>query len=309
MKIKIKDPSITLGSHFWISCLYIVLFIIIFIPLLQDKGAFSWAAYNQISAEICEGEGLMCVLVFKVLPWGFLLLLGMPVYSIYRAFFSTKAKSNQLRTAEFLPEGVKLEYTKQPFPVLLPYQETEFILTAKCAMVSNKYASFPKVIFCEFTFLQEDKKYSFRHSIKNAIPTLTELLKKESAFKKFELKVESVSDMPNYTTATKRAASAMGIISSLSDKQAADSIRTRLEDFRKYGLMCRFSAEEREMIVYFIFLLLFLTTLSGYGLYQLPGWLPFACLAIFLSTSLWLISLWYKDKQILKRLNRLKRKK
>ncbi|MCI5821159.1 MAG: hypothetical protein MR039_05435 [Elusimicrobia bacterium] len=76
MKIKIKDPSITLGSHFWISCLYIVLFIIIFIPLLQDKGAFSWAAYNQISAEICEGEGLMCVLVFKVLPWGFFVTLG-----------------------------------------------------------------------------------------------------------------------------------------------------------------------------------------------------------------------------------------
>ena len=138
---------------------------------------------------------------------------------------------------------------------------------------------------------------------------ITDLLKKESAFKKFELKVESVSDMSNYTTATKRAASAMGIISSLSDKQAADSIRTRLEDFRKYGLMCRFSAEERELIVYFIFLLLFLTTVSGYGLYQLPGWLPFACLAIFLSTSLWLISLWYKDKQILKRLSRLKRKK
>ena len=232
MKIKIKDPANLLGSHSWIAYLYIFIFMLALSPLMWEKGSFSWAAYNQLALEICEGRGMICLFAFKIFPWLALALVGLTIYRIYTIFFSAKAKKNKIRTVEFLPEGVKLEYTKQMRPVLLPYQETQFILAAKCATVPNKFCSFPKVIFCEFTFLQENKTISFLHYEKNAIKMIINLLKKESAFKKFELKVDAAADLSKYTTKVKRSQASKGIIGAIVEEQAADSIRTTLEDLR-----------------------------------------------------------------------------
>lgn len=310
MKLKIKDPSTLFGAHFWIALLYIIfIFMLMLGTFMWGKGSFSWAAYNQFALEICEGRGIVCLLAFKIFPWLALAFVGLTIYRIYTIFFSPKRPKNKIRTVEFLPEGVKLEYTKQTRPVLLPYQETQFILAAKCAMVSNDFCSFPKVIFCEFTFLQENKTISFLHYEKNAIKMIINLLKKENAFKKFELKVDAASDLSKYTTKVNRSKASKGIIGAIVEEQAADSIRATLEDYRKYGLICRFSKEERETLVYFFFAHLILSGMIGYELYKQPSVTRIVFVALFLSTGLLFIYLWYQDNQTAKQLARLKGKK
>lgn len=309
MKVKIKDPSTLVGAHSWIALLYIFIFMLAISPLMWEKGSFSWAAYNQFALEICEGNGMICFFALQIFPWLALALVGLTIYRIYTIFFSANAKKNKIRTVEFLPEGVKLEYTKQTRPVLLPYQETQFILAAKCAMVSNNFCSFPKVIFCEFTFLQENKTISFLHYEKNAIKIIINLLKKENAFKKFELKVDAASDLSKYTTKVNRSKASKGIIGAIFEEQAADSIRATLEDYRKYGLICRFSKEERETLVYLFFAHLILSGMIGYELYKQPSVTRIVFVALFLSTGLLFIYLWHQDNQIAKQLARLKGKK
>lgn len=176
-------------------------------------------------------------------------------------------------------------------------------------MVSNDFCSFPKVIFCEFTFLQENKTISFLHYEKNAIKMIINLLKKENAFKKFELKVDAASDLSKYTTKVNRSKASKGIIGAIVEEQAADSIRATLEDYRKYGLICRFSKEERETLVYFFFAHLILSGMIGYELYKQPSVTRIVFVALFLSTGLLFIYLWYQDNQIAKQLARLKGKK
>ena len=309
MKIKIKDPATLFGAHSWIALLYIFIFMLALSPLMWEKGSFSWAAYNQFALEICEGNGMICFFALQIFPWLALAFVGLMIYRIYTIFFSANAKKNKIRTVEFLPEGVQLTYTKQPRPVLLPYGETQFILAAKCAMVSNNFCSFPKVIFCEFTFLQENKTISFLHYEKNAIKMIINLLKKENAFKKFELKVDAASDLSKYTTKVNRSKASKGIIGAIVEEQAADSIRATLEDYRKYGLICRFSKEERETLVYFFFAHLILSGMIGYELYKQPSVTRIVFVALFLSTGLLFIYFWYKDNQIAKQLARLKGKK
>ena len=309
MKIKIKDPATLFGAHSWIALLYIFIFMLALSPLMWEKGSFSWAAYNQFALEICEGNGMICFFALQIFPWLALALVGLTIYRIYTIFFSPKRPKNKIRTVEFLPEGVQLAYTKQPRPVLLPYGETQFILAAKCAMVSNNFCSFPKVIFCEFTFLQENKTISFLHYEKNAIKMIINLLKKENAFKKFELKVDAASDLSKYTTKVNRSKASQGIIGAIFEEQAADSIRATLEDYRKYGLICRFSKEERETFVYFFFAHLILSGMIGYELYKQPSVTRIVFVALFLSIGLLFIYLWYKDNQIAKQLARLKGKK
>ena len=309
MKVKIKDPATLFGAHSWIALLYIFIFMLAISPLMWEKGSFSWAAYNQFALEICEGNGMICFFALQIFPWLALALVGLTIYRIYTIFFSPKRPKNKIRTVEFLPEGVKLEYTKQTRPVLLPYQETQFILAAKCAMVSNNFCSFPKVIFCEFTFLQENKTISFLHYEKNAIKMIINLLKKENAFKKFELKVDAASDLSKYTTKVNRSKASKGIIGAILEEQAADSIRATLEDYRKYGLICRFSKEERETIFGFSCIFMAFSVAAGYMLYQLKHWLPIACLAVFLPAGLFFLYRWYQDNRIAKQLARLKGKK
>ena len=310
MKLKIKDPSTLFGAHFWIALLYIIfIFMLALSPLMWEKGSFSLAAYNQFALEICEGNGMICFFALQIFPLLALAFVGLMIYRIYTIFFSANAKKNKIRTVEFLPEGVQLTYTKQPRPVLLPYGETQFILAAKCAMVSNNFCSFPKVIFCEFTFLQENKTISFLHYEKNAIKMIINLLKKENAFKKFELKVDAASDLSKYTTKVNRSKASKGIIGAIFEEQAADSIRATLEDYRKYGLICRFSEEERETLVYLFFAHLILSGMIGYELYKQPSVTRIVFVALFLSTGLLFIYLWYQDNQIAKQLARLKGKK
>ena len=92
MKIKIQDPNIPLNTHLWIFYLYIFIFLLIFIPLFL-KDALSWAAYNQVAREICEGDGIICLLAAKALPWAALVLLGVSFHLIYKAFFSADANA------------------------------------------------------------------------------------------------------------------------------------------------------------------------------------------------------------------------
>ena len=309
MKIKIKDPSTLFGAHSWIALAVLFVCIFSFMPLLIGTDPLSFDSYHLLTVKICKGRGMICFFAFKIFPWLALALVGLTIYRIYTIFFSPKRPKNKIRTVEFLPEGVKLEYTKQTRPVLLPYQETQFILAAKCAMVSNNFCSFPKVIFCEFTFLQENKTISFLHYEKNAIKMIINLLKKENAFKKFELKVNAASDLSKYTTKVNRSKASKGIIGAILEEQAADSIRATLEDYRKYGLICRFSKEERETLVYFFFAHLILSGMIGYELYKQPSVTRIVFVALFLSTGLLFIYLWYKDNRIAKQLARLKGKK
>ncbi len=308
MKIKIKDPSITLNSHFWILYLYIFIFLLVFILLLL-KDAFSWAAYNQFALEICEGNGLVCLLAAKALPWAALALLGVCLYLIYEAFFSAKAKCNRVRTLELRPEGVKLEYTQQTMPVLLPYAETQFVLTVKCATISTRQGTFPIVRFCDFSFLQGDKSYSFRHAQINPFSAIIKLLETEHAFKKFELKVEPLSEKYAHLPEDNPLLAKVEQMNPFSDNRAVEIIRTRLEDFRKYGLICRLSDHMRSFLMYFSFIFLFAWVAMVALAYVLKDFILFCCFLPLLILVFGLLYPWYKDNQIAKQLARLKGKK
>ena len=308
MKIKIQDPSLTLNSHFWILYLYIFIFLLVFM-LLMLKDAFSWAAYNQVALEFCKGDGITCLLVAKLFPWLALALLGVSIYLIYAAFFSANAKRNRVRTLELRPEGVKLEYTQQTMPVLLPYEETHFILTVKCATVSTRHGQFPIVRFCDFSFLQGDKSYSFRHAQINPFSAIIKLLEIEHAFKKFELKVEPVSDKYAHLPEDNPLLAEVEQMNPFSDNRAVEIIRTRLEDFRKYGLICRLSDNMRSFLMYFSFIFLFAWVSMAALAYVLRDFIMFCCFLPFLVLALCFFIPWYKDNQIAKQLARLKGKK
>ena len=308
MKIKIQDPNLSIVSHLWIFYLYIFIFLLIFIPLFL-KDALSWAAYNQVAREICEGDGITCLLVAKALPGAALALLGVSFHLIYKAFFSADAKRNRVRTLELRPEGVKLEYTKQTLPVLLPYAETQFVLTVKCATVSTQHNTFPIVRFCDFSFLQGDKSYSFRHAQINPFSAIIKLLEIEHAFKKFELKVEPVSDKYAHLPEDNPLLAEVEQMNPFSDNRAVEIIRTRLEDFRKYGLICRFSDTMRSLLMYFSFIFLFAWGSLAVLAYLLKDFIMFCCFLPFLVLALCFFIPWYKDNQIAKQLARLKGKK
>lgn len=289
MKIKIKDPSTLFGAHFWIAYLYIfIIFMLALSPLMREKGSFSWAAYTQLALEICEEHGMICFFAFKIFPCLALALVSLTIYRIYTIFFSPKRPKNKIRTVEFLPEGVQLTHTKQPRPVLLPYGETQFILAAYCSSASNRYGSFAVVNFCTLSFLHGNKKFSCKHAVMKDIPLLTALAEQGHAFKKFTLKIEPLTN---------------------GEKQAAAEIRTTLEDYRKYGLMCRLNETDRETIFGFSCIFMAFSVAAGYMLYQLKHWLPIACLSVFLPAGLFFFYRWYKDNQIAKQLARLKGKK
>ena len=308
MKIKIQDPNLSIISHLWIFYLYIFIFLLIFIPLFL-KDALSWAAYNQVAREICEGDGMICLLAAKALPWLALALLGVSFHLIYKAFFSADAKRNRVRTLELRPEGVKLEYTQQTTPVLLPYEETHFILTLKCATVSTRQGTFPIVRFCDFSFLQGDKYYSFRHARINPFSAITKLLGAEHAFKKFELKVEPLSEKYAHLPEDNPLLAEVEQMNPFSDNRAAEIIRTRLEDFRKYGLICRFSDENRSLLMYFSLMFLFAWGSLAVLAYVLRDFIMFCCFLPFLVLALCFFIPWYKDNRIAKQLARLKGKK
>ena len=309
MKIKIKDNDINISTQLWIFCLYIFIFLVVFIPLMSEKGSFSWAAYKHLALEICEGEGLDCLLAIKMLPWIILVLLGLSIQLIYKAFFSANAKRNRVRTLELRPEGVLLTYTKQTTPVLLPYAETQFVLTVKCATASTKNNTFPIVRFCDFSFLQGDKAYSFRHNQINPFSAIIKLLETEHAFKKFELKVEPVSDKYAHLPKENLLISEVEQMNPFSDNRAVEIIRTRLEDFRKYGLICRLSDNMRSFLMYFSFIFLFAWVAMAALAYIHKDFTLFCCFLPLLILVFGLFYPWYKDNQIAKQLARLKGKK
>lgn len=308
MKIKIQDPNLSIISHLWIFYLYIFIFLLIFIPLFL-KDALSWAAYNQVAREICEGDGIICLLAAKALPWAALALLGVSFHLIYKAFFSADAKRNRVRTLELRPEGVKLEYTQQTLPVLLPYAETQFVLTVKCATVSTQHNTFPIVRFCDFSFLQGDKSYSFRHAQINPFSAIIKLLGTEHAFKKFELKVEPLSEKYAHLPGDNPLLAEVEQMNPFSDNRAVEIIRTRLEDFRKYGLICRFSDTMRSLLMYFSFIFLFAWGSLAVLAYVLRDFIMFCCFLPFLVLALCFFIPWYKDNRIAKQLAHLKGKK
>ena len=308
MKIKIQDPNLSIISHLWIFYLYIFIFLLIFIPLFL-KDALSWAAYNQVALDFCKGDGMICLLAAKALPWAALALLGVSFHLIYKAFFSADAKRNRVRTLELRPEGVLLTYTKQTIPVLLPYAETQFVLTVKCATVSTRYNTFPIVRFCDFSFLQGNQSYSFRHAQINPFSAIIKLLETEHAFKKFELKVEPVSDKYAHLPEDNPLLAEVEQMNPFSDNRAVEIIRTRLEDFRKYGLICRLSDNMRTLLMYFSLMFLFAWGSLAVLAYVLRDFIMFCCFLPFLVLALCFFIPWYKDNQIAKQLARLKGKK
>ena len=93
------------------------------------------------------------------------------------------------------------------------------------------------------------------------------------------------------------------------ENHAAGEIRTILEDYRKYGLMCRLNETDRETIFGFSCIFMAFSVAAGYMLYQLKHWFPIACLAVFLPAGLFFLYRWHQDNQIAKQLARLKGKK
>ena len=288
MKIKIKDPATLFGAHSWIALAVLFVCIFSFMPLLIGTDPLSFDSYHLLTVKICEGRGMICFFAFKIFPWLALALVGLTIYRIYTIFFSPKRPKNKIRTVEFLPEGVKLECTKQTRPVLLPYQETQFILEAYCSSAHNRYGSFSVVNFCTLSFLHGNKKFSCKHAVMKDIPLLTALVEKGNAFKKFTLKIEPLTNGENY---------------------AAEEIRTILEDYRKYGLMCRLNETDRETIFGFSCIFMAFSVAAVYMLHLLKHWLPIACLAVFLPAGLFFLYRWYQDNRIAKQLARLKGKK
>ena len=288
MKVKIKDPANLLGSHSWIALAVLFVCIFSFMPLLIGTDPLSFDSYHLLTVKICEGRGMICFFAFKIFPWLALALVSLTIYRIYTIFFSPKRPKNKIRTVEFLPEGVQLAYTKQTQPLLLPYRETQFILAAYCSSAHNRYGSFAVVNFCTLSFLHGNKKFSCKHAVMKDIPLLTALAEQGNAFKKFTLKIEPLTNGENH---------------------AAEEIRTILEDYRKYGLMCRLNETDRETIFGFSCIFMAFSVAAGYMLHLLKHWLPIACLAVFLPAGLFFLYRWHQDNQIAKQLARLKGKK
>ena len=288
MKIKIKDPSTLFGAHSWIALAVLFVCIFSFMPLLIGTDPLSFDSYHLLTVKICEGNGMICFFAFKIFPWLALALVGLTIYRIYTIFFSPKRPKNKIRTVEFLPEGVQLAYTNQTQPLLLPYRETQFILAAYCSSAHNRYGSFAVVNFCTLSFLHGNKKFSCKHAVMKDIPLLTALAERGNSFKKFTLKIEPLTNGENH---------------------AAEEIRTILEDYRKYGLMCRLNETDRETIFGFSCIFMAFSVAAVYMLHLLKHWLPIACLAVFLPAGLFFLYRWHQDNQIAKQLARLKGKK
>ena len=288
MKVKIKDPANLLGSHSWIALAVLFVCIFSFMPLLIGTDPLSFDSYHLLTVKICKGRGMICFFAFKIFPWLALALVGLTIYRIYTIFFSPKRPKNKIRTVEFLPEGVQLAYTNQTQPLLLPYRETQFILEAYCSSAHNRYGSFAVVNFCTLSFLHGNKKFSCKHAVMKDIPLLTALAEQGNAFKKFTLKIEPLTNGENH---------------------AAEEIRTILEDYRKYGLMCRLNETDRETIFGFSCIFMAFSVAAVYMLHLLKHWLPIACLAVFLPAGLFFLYRWHQDNQIAKQLARLKGKK
>ena len=285
MKLTIKNPD-TYISFKDIAIVVIVLFLVCFISTLTTSAldSFSWNNFSQATVHLCKNKDFSCLIMFKSLP---LLLLGglsYCAYLIFKHFFSVAAKKDQIRTINFLPNGVKLKYSQNKKPFLLPYRKTTFLLTVFVYMRHTKYANRPGIVFCEISFLEGGKTFSCRHALEDQLPIITKLLDERNRFNKFELKVMPCPNLPSST-------------------EAVSPIKSRLEDYRKYGLCCRFRKETRSLLLLTACLFFAMYALAAYSFIQCRIYLLLCSFSIFPVVGIYLLGLWYKDNKTAKRLS------
>lgn len=291
MKLKIKDPdTVALVGNVFLLLVMLGLCGVLYLLVVGQAGSFSLANYFHVTKEICQNEDFTCLFILRLVPLFPLAVLIYTVHFTYKTFFSKSAKKNKIRVVEFLPEGVLLAYAKPQPAIFLPYAQTQFYLTVTASMVRNKYGSFPAVNYCELTFLQGDQKLSCRHAMARPIPTLTQLIDQRNSFKKFDLSVAPLDFSSSHAA-------------------AANAIRKQLEDYRAYGLICRYNKAGRQTIFFLGCVFLLLGICGSVLLYQMEQGLLILAFSLFALVGAGFFYLWYKDHQIAKQLARFKGEK
>lgn len=292
MKLKIKDPNI----YFSLKDIRPVIILTLFLggnTYLMTKsmfGSISWINFNRYVSEMCTNNDLSCVLALKSTPLLPLLGIGAIIYLIYVKFFSAFSKKRRVLALDFLPESVKVEYNRRKNPVLLPYQNTKFLLTIFAHMCYTQYNTYPKIVLCQLSFIQDGKTISCRHVAANLMSVIIKLMNKGKDFKEFDFKVMPVANLPD-------------------NKDAAKEIKALLDDYHKYGLFCRFRKETRKKLLLIACIFFTFYAAVFYRLLHVGAYPLLYTVSAFPLLGIYLFYLWYKDTQTAKQLARLKGKK
>ena len=239
MRIKIKNPSTYISLQ---EILVVVMFMALgscFFFMLG--GEVSWQSYNALVAEMSKGD-VVALLVFKALPFLVLFFVVGILYRLAKRFSPSGKSTPSIRSVEFLPEGVKLEYNKGVLPVFLPYKETHFFLTITAFDMPTKNGHRPVVGSCKISFTQENKNFACEHFSARPIVFIPQLLDDRHRFASFTFFVNPKSSY------------------SPRDEEAANKIRTLFQDYIDYGILCPYNKEARYTFLGLgIFFCLFIT--------------------------------------------------
>lgn len=289
MKLKIKDPNIYFSLKDIRPVIILTLFLGGYAYLMTKSmfGSFSWTNINRYAAEMCTNNDLSCVLALKSAPLLPPLGIGAIIYLIYVKFFSAFSKKRRVVALTFLPESVKVEYNRRKNPVLLPYQNTKFLLTIFAHMCYTQYNRYPKIVLCQLSFIQNGKTISCRHVAGNLLPVILKLMNKGKCFKEFDFKVMPVANLSD-------------------NKDAAKEIKALLDDYHKYSIFCRFRKETRKKLL--LIACIFFTFYAAVFYHFLHvGAYPLLCtVSAFPLLGIYLFCLWYQDTKTAKQLARCK---
>lgn len=289
MKLKIKDPNI----YFSLKDICPVIILPLFLgghTYLMTKsmfGSFSWINFNRYVSEMCTNNDLSCVLALKSAPLLPPLGIGAIIYLIYVKFFSAFSKKRRVLALTFLPESVKVEYNRRKNPVLLPYQNTKFLLTIFAHMCYTQYNTYPKIALCQLSFIKDGKTISCRHVAANLMSVIIKLMNKGKDFKEFDFKVMPVANLPD-------------------NKDAAKEIKALLDDYHKYGIFCRFRKETRKKLLLIACIFFTFYAAVFYHLLHVGAYPLLYMVSAFPLLGIYLFYLWYKDTQTAKQLARCK---
>ena len=290
MRIKIKDPSTYISLQ---EILVVVMFMALgscFFFMLG--GEVSWQSYNALVAEMSEGD-MVALLVFKAIPFLVLFFVAGILYRLIKRFLPAGKSAPSIRVVEFLPEGVKLEYSKGALPVFLPYQETHFFLTLTAFDMPTKNGHRPAVESCKISFTQGDKNFACEHFSARPLVFIPKLLDERHRFASFTFFVNPKSSY------------------SPRDEEAANKIRTLFQDYIDYGILCPYNKEARYTFLGVgIFFCLFIT-LPLVLFAPLDGFLiiPALITMVFPVAGIWMICKAVKAIKQAKELERLKQER
>ena len=287
MRIKIKNPSTYISLQ---EILVVVMFMALgscFFFMLG--GEVSWQSYNALVAEMSKGD-VVALLVFKALPFLVLFFVVGILYRLAKRFSPSGKSAPSIRSVEFLPEGVKLEYSKGALPVFLPYKETHFFLTITAFDMPTKNGHRPVVGSCKISFTQENKNFACEHFSARPLVFIPQLLDERHRFASFTFFVNPKSSY------------------SPRDEEAANKIRTLFQDYIDYGILCPYNKEAHYTFLGLgIFFCLFIT-LPIVLFAPLDGFLiiPALITMVFPVAGIWMI---FKAIKAIKQAKELERRK